>query len=127
MKMIYSTISWIKISNTYFRFYLENSASIWWTEVFEPIFSEASDGGTIVTTAEFYSVLKSPLPSNATIDMVRRLVLRYNDSFYSWGKGDFTIKEGGINFEKLQQIENRIDDYENEAKQVLPVKHINSN
>ena len=50
--------------------------------------------------------------------MVRRLVLRYNDSFYSWGKGDLTSKEGRINYDKVQQIENNIKAYENEAKQV---------
>ena len=101
-----------------YRFYLEEPPTRWWTEVFEPIFSETSDSGTIVTTAEFNSVLKSALPSNATVDMVRRLVLRYNDSFYSWGKGDLTSKEGRINYDKVQQIENNIKAYENEAKQV---------
>lgn len=72
----------------------------------------------MVTTTEFDSVLKSTLPSNATVDMVRKLVLRYNDSFYSWEKGDLTSKEGRINYDKVQQIENNIKAYENEAKQV---------
>ncbi|ESN98427.1 hypothetical protein HELRODRAFT_176894 [Helobdella robusta] len=96
--------------------YLQEPPTQWWSEIFEPAFSETSEGGSVVTAKEFDVILKSPLPSNATLEMVRKLVLRYNSSFADWDKGGNGSGDGMINLGKVQSSENNLKAYENEAK-----------
>ena len=77
----------------------------WLSEVFQPIFSDASDGGPLISVAEFNSVTSLPPPRNATREMVEALLQRLNNTYIGWNNGTLE-PENGANMVSYGAVQN---------------------
>ena len=59
----------------------------WVSQVLNPILSDESDMGTLISKQELLSTLNYPPPEGATIEMVRKMTERLNNTLYGWNNG----------------------------------------
>ena len=81
----------------------------WLRETLHPVLSDASDGGPLITNAEFSHVLNNSLPHNATRDMVKALLERLNNTFHGWNNG-ILEPENGTNIVSYSTAQNLTSD-----------------
>ena len=67
---------------------------IWLDEIFQPVLSDTSDGGPLITNTEFNFVTSHSPPRNATREMVEALLQRLNNTFIGWNDGTLEPQNG---------------------------------
>ena len=83
---------------------------MWLIDVFQPVFSDVSDGGILITSAEYNFIISLPPPQNATSEMVEALLEIFNNTFYGWNNG-ILEPENGANM--VSNFSNDIREYNN--------------
>jgi hypothetical protein len=76
--------------------WMNTNVSSWFQNNFEPLRSEISDGGRYITQFEYDSLVTLPFPQNITLEQVRRLVERFNNTQYMLDKGK--LESNSTNF-----------------------------
>ena len=66
----------------------------WLTNVLHPALSDTSDAGPLISNAEYNSIMNVPPPHNATVEMVEKLLERFNNTFYGWNNGILEPENG---------------------------------
>ena len=59
----------------------------WWESVVQPTMADNSDGGQLITLAEYDVIHTFPLPVDVTWEMADTLFMRLNNTFYNWDHG----------------------------------------
>ena len=89
----------------------------WWETVVQPNMADHSEGGKLITQAEYDIIHTFPLPVNLTWAMADRIIMRFNNTYYNWDHG--TLKgENMVDYTKFKTLENKIESDLKTAKQV---------
>ena len=59
----------------------------WWENIVQPSMADNSDGGKLITQAEYDEIHRFPLPVNVTRTMADTLLMRFNNTYYNWDHG----------------------------------------
>ena len=79
--------------------------------------ADNSDGGKLITQAEYDTVHTFPLPVNVTWEMADKLIKRFNNTFYNWDHG--TLKgDNMVDHAKFNTLAKQIESDLETAKQV---------
>ena len=81
----------------------------WLKETLQPVLSDVSDGGPLITNVEFNYIINRPLPRNATHEMVEALLERFNNTYVGWNIGTLE-PENGFNMVSYSAAKNFTDD-----------------
>ena len=66
----------------------------WLRDVFRPVLSDVSDAGPGISNDEYNSIISVPPPRNATVEMVKQLLERFNNTFNGWNSGILEPENG---------------------------------
>ena len=91
--------------------------------------ADNSDGGKLITHAEYDVIHTFPLPVNVTWATANKLIMRFNNTFYNWDHG---ILKGDnmVDYIKFNQLTKQLESNIKTAKKVgansLPFYFTNS-
>ena len=66
----------------------------WLRDVFRPVLSDVSDAGPGISNNEYNFIMSVPPPRNATVEMVKQLLERFNNTFNGWNSGILEPENG---------------------------------
>ena len=66
----------------------------WLRDVFRPVLSDVSDAGSGISNDEYNFIMSVPPPRNATVEMVKQLLERFNNTFNGWNNGILEPENG---------------------------------
>ena len=86
---------------------------VWLRDTFQPVLSDSSDGGPLITNIEFTSIMSVPPPRNATREMVQALLERFNNTFTGWNNGVLEPENGAniVSYAAVQNFTNDISEF----------------
>ena len=83
----------------------------WLRDSLRPVLSDASEGGPLISNAEFNFIMSVPPPRNATSQMVEALLERFNNTFSGWNNGTLEPDDGAniVSFGATQNFSSDIN------------------
>ena len=79
--------------------------------------ADNSDGGKLITQAEYDTIHTFPLPVDVTWAMADKLIMRLNNTFYNWDHG--TLKgDNMVDYTEFNTLAKQIESDLETAKQV---------
>ena len=91
----------------------------------QPTMADNSDGGQLITKAEYDLIHTFPLPVDVTWEMADTLLIRLNNTFYNWDHGKL---EGSnmVDYTEFNTLAKQIEADTEVAKQVRSNRQLSS-
>ena len=97
------------------RAWLSVGDEIWLSQVLQPTIDDNSEDGTLISMAEFSTIIAAPPPNRTTIELVENMIIRLNNTMHSWNNGQLEPSEELnitiASFSKVQQLSRDITTY----------------
>ena len=86
---------------------------VWLRDTFQPVLSDSSHGGPLITNTEFNFVMSVPPPRNATREMVQALLERINNTYIGWNNGILEPENGAniVSYAAVQNFTNDVSEF----------------
>ena len=89
----------------------------WLSQVLCPTLDDNSDAGVMISTSELSTILTAPPPNGTTIECVRRMVERVNNTISGWNSGQLEPLPGSnmASYRAVQEVARNINESNQEA------------
>ena len=92
--------------------------SKWLSNVLRPAIDDQSEMGVLISQMELSSILEAPPPNGTTIELVRSMVERLNNTQFGWNNGQLEPEEGSnmASYSTFRNLSESIDLYQKKAQ-----------
>lgn len=93
------------------RAWLSVGDRMWLSKVLQPALDDNSEGGTLISVAEFSAIMAAPPPNGTTTELVKNMITRINSTIYGWNNGELEPSEelNIASFSKVKQLSQSIN------------------